>query len=58
MLSPSLAHAYLGPGLGAGTIAVVLGVLASVFLAIIGIIWYPIKRIFKRKKETPQIDES
>lgn len=49
-LIPTLAHAYLGPGLGAGTIAVVLGVLASVFLAIFGVLWYPFKRWRKRRK--------
>jgi O-antigen/teichoic acid export membrane protein len=42
------ASAYVGPGLGAGTVAVVLGVIASVFLALVGILWYPFKRLFKR----------
>lgn len=51
LLAPSLAQAYLGPGLGAGTIAIVLGVLGSVFLAIFGVLWYPIKRWRKRRRE-------
>jgi hypothetical protein len=41
------AHAYIGPGAGAGTIAIVLGILSSIFLAFVGILWYPIKRLFK-----------
>jgi hypothetical protein len=41
------AYAYVGPGVGAGTIAVVLGILSSIFLAFVGIIWYPIKRLIK-----------
>jgi hypothetical protein len=41
------AHAYVGPGVGAGTIAVVLGILSSIFLAFVGIIWYPIKRLIR-----------
>ena len=41
------AHAYIGPGVGAGAIAVVLGVLASIFFAFVAILWYPIKRLIK-----------
>lgn len=44
--------AYIGPGIGAGAISVVLGVLASVFLALVAILWYPIKRIIRRKKKS------
>ena len=44
------AHAYIGPGAGVGTIAVVLGVIASMFLAIIATVWYPLKRLIKGKK--------
>lgn len=40
--------AYVGPGLGLGTIAVVLGILASVFLALFSVVWYPFKRLLKR----------
>ncbi len=42
------AHAYIGPGLGLGTIGAILGVLLSVLLAIFAIFWYPIKKLFKR----------
>jgi hypothetical protein len=44
------AHAYIGPGAGAGTIAVVMGILSSIFLAFVGIVWYPIKRLFRKRK--------
>jgi len=44
------AHAYIGPGIGAGTIGVVLGVLGSIFVALFANIWYPLKRVFKRRK--------
>ena len=44
------AMAYIGPGAGAGTIAVVLGVIASIFLAFVALLWYPIKRLFKGRK--------
>lgn len=43
-----LAHlpmAYVGPGLGFGAIAAILGVIFSVCLAVFALIWYPIKRV-------------
>lgn len=42
--------AYIGPGLGAGAVATVIGILVSIFLAVFGIVWYPFKRFLKRKK--------
>jgi hypothetical protein len=47
---PMAAHAYIGPGTGAGTIAIVLGILSSIFLGFVGILWYPIKRLIKSWK--------
>jgi hypothetical protein len=44
------AMAYIGPGLGAGILSVILGLIGSVFLAIVAIFWYPIKRIMRRLK--------
>lgn len=49
-LVPSLAQAYIGPGAGAGTIAVVLGVIAAIFMAFVGLLWYPLKRLFRGRK--------
>ncbi len=45
------AHAYVGPGLGAGLLATVLGILGSIFLLIVGVIYYPIKRFLKQKRK-------
>ena len=50
VLEAPVAHAYIGPGAGAGTIAIVLGILSSIFLAFVGILWYPVKRLLKGKK--------
>ena len=47
---PIAAHAYIGPGAGAGTIAIVLGILSSIFLGFVGVLWYPIKRMIKAWK--------
>lgn len=47
----SAAHAYVGPGLGAGTIAVLLGVIISLIFAVIALLYYPIKRKLKARKK-------
>lgn len=54
LLCPIPAHAYIGPGLGLGSLGVILGIFTSIFLAIIGIFWYPLKRLVRklRKNET------
>lgn len=44
------AQAYIGPGAGAGAIAVVLGVLGAIAMAFFAILWYPIKRMMKKRK--------
>ena len=49
-LQPVAASAYIGPGVGVGAIAAVLGVLGSVFLAIVAVVYYPIKRLMKGGK--------
>jgi hypothetical protein len=53
----SHAHAYIGPGLGAGTIAVIVGVVGSILLAVFGIFYYPIKRMIKSRKQEAEADE-
>lgn len=42
---------YIGPGLGGGVISVVLGVLVSLFLALVAIVWYPFKTLIKKFKQ-------
>ena len=48
-LSPLFA--YIGPGMGSGVIAAILGIIAAFFLGLWGILYYPIKRAFKNKKK-------
>lgn len=48
---PISAFAYIGPGMGAGAIATVVGILMSIFLALFAILWYPLKRLLKKKKK-------
>lgn len=48
------AAAYVGPGLGSGAIAAVLGILAGIFMLVVAIVWYPIKRLIKKKRSKEQ----
>ena len=45
-----IAHAYVGPGLGLGVIGAIVGIISAVFLAIVGIVWYPFKRMMLKLK--------
>lgn len=47
---PDPAHAYIGPGVGLGAIAVTVALLVGVVLLVIGLVWYPLKRLFKARK--------
>jgi len=48
MNMPTMAQAYVGPGMGVGAVTAVLGVVAALFFAVVGLIWYPIKRLGRR----------
>ena len=55
VLPITAAHAYIGPGAGAGTIAVVLGILSSIFLSFFLIFLYPIKRLVRKLRSKPSV---
>lgn len=44
-------YAYIGPGMGGGVIAAILGFFAAVLLGLWGILYYPIKRAIKKRKD-------
>ena len=48
------AEAYIGPGAGAGAIAVVLGLIAAVGMAFVAILWYPVKRVLKKRRKSAE----
>ncbi len=50
---PGAAMAYIGPGAGLSAIGTLFAVLGAVLLAIVGFVWYPIKRLLKRRKPAP-----
>jgi len=44
-------YAYIGPGMGGGVIAAVIGFFAAIVLGLWGILYYPIKRALKKRRE-------
>ena len=50
MLSDT-AHAYVGPGAGLGVIGTLVAFVGAILLAIVGFVWYPIKRLLKKRKQ-------
>ena len=52
LLSPEAAQAYVGPGLGAGALSAVAGVIGAILLGLFSIIYYPIKRLMRRRART------
>jgi hypothetical protein len=46
---PAMAFAYVGPGAGITAIGSVLALLLGVVLAIVGFIWYPLKRFIRSR---------
>ena len=52
------AAAYIGPGAGLGGIVVAIALLLGVFLLIVGLVWYPLKRLLKGRNESPETSEA
>ncbi len=52
VLTPAASMAYVGPGLGAGAVGVVLGIIGSILVALFAVLWYPLKRLVKKIKKT------
>lgn len=53
---PTSAAAYIGPGAGFGAIAVTLALVLGGLLLLVGLVWYPLKRMFKGKKVAQEQD--
>ena len=44
-------YAYIGPGMGGGVIAAVIGFFAAIVIGLWAILYYPIKRALKKRRE-------
>jgi nitrate reductase gamma subunit len=56
---PGAAEAYMGPGSGLAAIGALLSLIGAAVMALVGFIWFPIRRLFKRKsRPASKPDES
>ena len=46
------AYAYVGPGMGAGAVAVVLGIAGGILMLLVGVIYYPLKKLIKKLRKS------
>jgi hypothetical protein len=54
---PQTAFGYIGPGAGLSAIGALLAVIVGVVVAILGFVWYPLRRIL-RKRRSAAADEA
>ena len=52
---PQISSAYVGPGLAISTILLIIGVVGSLLLAILAIIYYLLKRLIKKSRSQKKI---
>ena len=57
-LMPAAASAYIGPGAGLGAIGTLFAIIGAVFLAVVGLLWYPLKRMIKGKKSSTEAEKN
>jgi hypothetical protein len=50
------AAAYIGPGAGAGAIGVLIAVVLGATLLVVGFLWYPLKRVMRRRRAVQNAD--
>ena len=50
-------YAYFGPGMGGGAIAAIIGFIAAILLGLWGILYYPIKRALKNRKDRKELSK-
>lgn len=55
-LTPQPAWAYIGPGTGLSAIGAFLALVAGIFVAIFGFLWYPIKKLLRSRKKSNAAD--
>ncbi len=50
MFMPTAAFAYVGPGAGLGAIGTLIALIGAILFAIIGFVWYPLKRLLRKRQ--------
>ena len=51
-------YAYLGPGIGGGVVAAIVGFFAAILLGLWGILYYLIKRALKNRKYRKELSKN
>lgn len=54
-LVPLAAQAYVGPGAGLTAIGTVVALVAAILLAIVGFVWYPMKRLLRKRRSAKSV---
>ena len=49
------AMAYVGPGTGIAALGALLAIIVGVIAALFGFLWYPLKRLLKKRKQATNI---
>lgn len=57
LVSPASALAYVGPGAGLTAIGSAIALVGAILLGIVGFVWYPVKRLLRRRSETDERDD-
>ncbi|MFP4406409.1 hypothetical protein [Rhodosalinus sp.] len=55
---PQAAQAYIGPGAGLTALGTVLALVLALGLAVVGFVWYPLKRLRRKGKPASDGDKS
>ena len=50
-------YAYIGPGMGGGAITAIIGFFVAILLGLWGILYYPIKRALKNRKDKKMLSK-
>jgi len=58
LLITTPAIAYVGPGAGLTAIGTLIALVGAVLLAIVGFLWYPIKRLMRKKSPEEPVADS
>jgi hypothetical protein len=58
LASPRDADAYIGPGVGITAIGTLLAFVGAIIFAIVGFLWYPIKRLLVAIRQRPNRGEA
>jgi len=53
VLLPSNAFCYVGPGAGLTAIGSFIALCVALVVGVLGFLWFPIKRILRKKKTNP-----